>query len=85
MGPKISTILFALILASLLSTSLAGGQQRFLNKYTVQIEKEEEAKMSLEQEEVVFHARVLKVQTNDYGSSDPPPALAKPPFKLIPN
>nr|CAD1842880.1 unnamed protein product [Ananas comosus var. bracteatus] len=37
------------------------------------------------EDEVVVRARILKVQTNDYGSYDPSPSLEKPPFKLIPN
>ncbi|KZV26204.1 hypothetical protein F511_28550 [Dorcoceras hygrometricum] len=28
---------------------------------------------------------VLDVSSNDYGTYDPPPAVVKPPFKLIPN
>ncbi|XP_073034921.1 protein CASPARIAN STRIP INTEGRITY FACTOR 2-like [Primulina eburnea] len=32
------------------------------------------------------HERLLlDVNTNDYGTYDPPPAFVKPPFKLIPN
>ncbi|KAK8518754.1 hypothetical protein V6N12_011999 [Hibiscus sabdariffa] len=32
-----------------------------------------------------IHERLLRANTKDYGKYDPTPALAKPPFKLIPN
>ncbi|OAY83677.1 uncharacterized protein LOC109716079 [Ananas comosus] len=85
MGPKRSTILFVLVTASILSTSFAGGQRRFLEKYAVKVETKEITKTPSYEDEVVVRARILKVQTNDYGSYDPSPSLEKPPFKLIPN
>ncbi|KAI9180505.1 hypothetical protein LWI28_005461 [Acer negundo] len=90
---KIS-LLFLLISASLLSTSLAGRPSKSLANNEVLMDatttyKETSSKEALLQEEEemmsVVHERLLKANTKDYGRYDPAPALVRPPFKLIPN
>ncbi|XP_059651145.1 protein CASPARIAN STRIP INTEGRITY FACTOR 1-like [Cornus florida] len=83
-------LLFLLISASLLSTSLAGRQSKFVSKLANEMGEAHEEKASEEQlnhEEMIttIHERLLRVNTKDYGKYDPAPALVKPPFKLIPN
>ncbi|XP_038990351.1 protein CASPARIAN STRIP INTEGRITY FACTOR 1-like [Phoenix dactylifera] len=88
MGTKGFTLLFILILASLISVSSAGGQRRFFNKHAVHMGsmmKESAKKVGHHEQAFAAHSRVLKANTNDYGSYDPSPSLSKPPFKLIPN
>ncbi|XP_020089664.1 uncharacterized protein LOC109711154 [Ananas comosus] len=85
MGSKRCAVLFLMIiLASLLSTSFAGGDRLFFAKYGREVEKKDLATKNLKQEKVV-HTRILQAETNDYGSYDPPPSFNKPPFKQIPN
>ncbi|TXG64599.1 hypothetical protein EZV62_011593 [Acer yangbiense] len=89
---KIS-LLFLLISASLLSTSLAGRPSKFLANEVLMdatTYKETSSKEALLQEEEdemmsVVHERLLKANTKDYGRYDPAPGLVRPPFKLIPN
>ncbi|KAA8536080.1 hypothetical protein F0562_028558 [Nyssa sinensis] len=87
MMKKIS-LLFLLISASLLPTSIAGRRSKYVNNLTkemgaVHVEISEE---QLHHGEVTtIYERVLRVNTKDYGKYDPAPALGKPPFKLIPN
>ncbi|XP_030523090.1 protein CASPARIAN STRIP INTEGRITY FACTOR 1-like isoform X2 [Rhodamnia argentea] len=78
---KIS-LLFLLLSASLLSTSLAGRRSKIMlaegvNQNAAPYEDEDEA--------TAVHGRILKVSTNDYGKYDAAPALVRPPYKLIPN
>ncbi|XP_041015283.1 protein CASPARIAN STRIP INTEGRITY FACTOR 1-like isoform X2 [Juglans microcarpa x Juglans regia] len=77
------SILF-LILASLLSACIAGGQSKFFNELAKEADTMNE-KPSRHDEEDSIHERLLRVNTKDYGRYDPAPALVKPPFKLIPN
>ncbi|ONK78585.1 uncharacterized protein A4U43_C02F20360 [Asparagus officinalis] len=85
MGTKrSSSLLFVLVIASLLLASFAG--HRKLVDSHVGSEIKESRKKSENYENVfVVHPRILTVKTNDYGNYDPSPSLAKPPFKLIPN
>ncbi|XP_041015282.1 protein CASPARIAN STRIP INTEGRITY FACTOR 1-like isoform X1 [Juglans microcarpa x Juglans regia] len=82
------SILF-LILASLLSACIAGGQSKFFNELAKEADTMNEGipvqKPSRHDEEDSIHERLLRVNTKDYGRYDPAPALVKPPFKLIPN
>ncbi|KAJ4716566.1 Aspartate carbamoyltransferase [Melia azedarach] len=79
-------LLFLLISASLLSTSLAGRRiSKYVNKLAEEVDSPFEEKPFQDEEVSVIHERLLKVNTKDYGRYDPSPALVKPPFKLIPN
>ncbi|XP_033514087.1 protein CASPARIAN STRIP INTEGRITY FACTOR 1-like [Nicotiana tabacum] len=88
---KTICLFFLLISTSLLSTSCAGRQSRFVSNF----EKEElggthykevSVGEQLHHEEMSeIHERLLKANTKDYGRYDPAPALSKPRFKLIPN
>ncbi|XP_022762303.1 protein CASPARIAN STRIP INTEGRITY FACTOR 1-like [Durio zibethinus] len=76
-------LLFLLVSAFLLSTSLAGRRSKFLKMLS---EEGDDAAFEDGGEATDHvHERVLRVNAKDYGSYDPPPALVKPPFKLIPN
>ncbi|KAK3195428.1 hypothetical protein Dsin_026738 [Dipteronia sinensis] len=88
------SLLFLLISASLLSTSLAGRPSKSLANEvlmdattTYKGTPSKEALLQVEEEEMmsVVHERLLKANTKDYGRYDPAPALVRPPFKLIPN
>ncbi|ESR36611.1 protein CASPARIAN STRIP INTEGRITY FACTOR 1 [Citrus sinensis] len=82
---KIS-LLFLLISASLLSTSLADrGISKSVSKLAEGVDSTFEEKPLQEEEMSMIHERLLKANTQDYGRYDPSPALVKPPFKLIPN
>ncbi|XVE49007.1 hypothetical protein DITRI_Ditri01bG0047300 [Diplodiscus trichospermus] len=76
-------LLFLLVSAFLLSSSLAGRPSKFVNMLA------EEVDVAFEDEEgdeaTAVHERLLRANTKDYGKYDPSPALVKPPFKLIPN
>ncbi|WOG82430.1 hypothetical protein DCAR_0101594 [Daucus carota subsp. sativus] len=39
----------------------------------------------LDQTKINIHKRLLRANTNDYGSYDPAPTFHKPKFKQIPN
>ncbi|XVF45332.1 hypothetical protein PTKIN_Ptkin02bG0197400 [Pterospermum kingtungense] len=75
-------LLFVLVSAFLLSTSLAGRPSKFMNMLA---DEEVDAAFEEGREATSVHERLLKVNTKDYGRYDPSPALEKPPFKLIPN
>ncbi|OMO75618.1 hypothetical protein COLO4_25981 [Corchorus olitorius] len=76
-------LLFLMVSAFLLSTSLAGGRSKFVNKLAEEVV---DAAFEDGGEELgVVHERLLRANTKDYGRYDPSPALVKPPFKLIPN
>eukprot|EP00262_Sarcandra_glabra_P008403 TRINITY_DN21923_c0_g1_i1.p1 TRINITY_DN21923_c0_g1~~TRINITY_DN21923_c0_g1_i1.p1 ORF type:complete len:143 (+),score=18.19 TRINITY_DN21923_c0_g1_i1:497-925(+) len=84
------TILFILISASLLPTSFAGGQWRYMDSRSAldagAKTKEKPKPLHKEKAAGSVHPRGLKVvHTKDYDNYDPAPALVKPPFKLIPN
>ncbi|KAI6701178.1 hypothetical protein NL676_015502 [Syzygium grande] len=84
---KIS-LLFLLLSASLLSTSLAGRRYKIMRRLAQEVNPNavtyEEGSRD-EDEATAVHERILKVKTDDYGKYDPAPALVRPPFKLIPN
>ncbi|GMY05737.1 protein CASPARIAN STRIP INTEGRITY FACTOR 1-like [Fagus crenata] len=82
------SLLFLLISATLLSTSLAGRESKWVSKLAKEGDANHEGiprKLTHHNEEESIHERLLKVNTKDYGRYDPAPALVKPPFKLIPN
>ncbi|KAI3441280.1 uncharacterized protein J3R85_002551 [Psidium guajava] len=82
---KIS-LLFLLLSASLLSTSLAGRRSKImLTKEVNRNAAPYEEGSQDEDEATAVHGRILKVNTNDYGKYDTSPALVRPPSKLIPN
>ncbi|KAF8405283.1 hypothetical protein HHK36_010185 [Tetracentron sinense] len=92
MGLKVlkkTSLLFLIISASLLSTSFAGRQWNFVEKPSMEVKStnEEKSRKTLNDKEAAnnVHERLLRVNTKDYGTYDPSPALVKPPFKLIPN
>ncbi|KAF8013529.1 hypothetical protein BT93_I1388 [Corymbia citriodora subsp. variegata] len=84
---KIS-LLFLILSASLLSTSLAGRPCKITSRLTKEVNPNavtyEEGSQDGD-EATAVHERILKVDTHDYGKYDPAPALVRPPFKLIPN
>ncbi|GMY05735.1 protein CASPARIAN STRIP INTEGRITY FACTOR 1-like [Fagus crenata] len=80
------SLLFLLISASLLSTSLAGRESKWVSKLAKEGDANHEGiprKLTHHNEEESIHERLLN--TKDYGRYDPAPALVKPSFKLIPN
>ncbi|KAL4363739.1 hypothetical protein GQ457_04G001920 [Hibiscus cannabinus] len=82
---KIALLLF-LVSALLLSTSMAGRHSMFVNRLAEEEEEEvDHAAFEENGEGEGIHERLLRANTKDYGKYDPTPALAKPPFKLIPN
>ncbi|XP_030450685.1 protein CASPARIAN STRIP INTEGRITY FACTOR 1-like isoform X2 [Syzygium oleosum] len=80
---KIS-LLFLLLSASLLSTSLAGRRYKIMSRLAEEVNPNA-VTYEDEDEATAVHERILKVNTDDYGKYDPSPALVRPPFKLIPN
>ncbi|ERN09219.1 hypothetical protein AMTR_s00014p00255380 [Amborella trichopoda] len=83
-----AVILWVLIALTLFSTSYAGRHEEFMGKMEVKPcdNLEEMVKKSFHNEKIsVAKPRMLGVNTNDYNTYDPAPALVKPPFKLIPN
>ncbi|XP_047058657.1 uncharacterized protein LOC124665280 isoform X2 [Lolium rigidum] len=79
---KPSYYLFAAVFAALLLSSMAGAPRKLLN--------EDHAGSTMQDGDdvlvVVHGGRILRqVKTNDYGSYDPTPTMAKPHFKDIPN
>ncbi|KAK9165445.1 hypothetical protein Scep_000636 [Stephania cephalantha] len=88
MDLKKFVLLFLVVSASFLSTSLAVRRGRFVNKVAEESEINNETSNEFphhDDEAGEIHERLLKVNTKDYGRYDPAPALVKPPFKLIPN
>ncbi|CAK8561044.1 unnamed protein product [Lathyrus sativus] len=82
------TLLFLLISGSLLSTSSAGRESKFMRiSYQDMNSAKEVATMkAMDEEEVsIIHERLLRANTKDYGRYDPTPTFSKPPYKLIPN
>ncbi|XP_012067223.1 protein CASPARIAN STRIP INTEGRITY FACTOR 1 [Jatropha curcas] len=77
-------LVFLLLSASFLSTSFAGRRSKFVDKSAYQIDTTYE-ESSNKDEASMFHERVLRANTKDYGNYDPAPSLVRPPFKLIPN
>ncbi|KAF7022217.1 hypothetical protein CFC21_035029 [Triticum aestivum] len=81
---KPSYYLFVFVFAALLLSSMAGAQRKLLMS-------EDDAGSRMQQEDdevlvVVHGGRILRqVKTNDYGTYDPTPTMAKPHFKDIPN
>ncbi|XP_044972383.1 protein CASPARIAN STRIP INTEGRITY FACTOR 1-like isoform X2 [Hordeum vulgare subsp. vulgare] len=80
---KPSYYLFVFVCAALLLSSMAGAQRKLLMN-------EEDAGSTMQEDDevlVVLHGgRILRqVKTNDYGTYDPTPTMAKPHFKDIPN
>ncbi|KAL3722556.1 hypothetical protein ACJRO7_034863 [Eucalyptus globulus] len=84
---KIS-LLFLLLSASLLSTSLAGRPYKITSRLAKEVNPNavtyEEGSQDGD-EATAVHERILKENTHDYGKYDPAPALVRPPFKVIPN
>ncbi|KAK9164232.1 hypothetical protein Syun_005134 [Stephania yunnanensis] len=87
MDLKKFVLLFLVVSASFLSTSLAVRQGRFVNEVAEESEIDNETSNEFPRHDEAgeIHERLLKVNTKDYGRYDPAPALVKPPFKLIPN
>ncbi|TYH33104.1 hypothetical protein ES332_D13G035200v1 [Gossypium tomentosum] len=81
MHVKKIVLLFVMVSAFLLSTSMAGRRPKFLNL----LAEETDASFEDSGEASAVHERLLRANMKDYGKYDPSPALAKPPFKLIPN
>ncbi|PON65127.1 aspartate carbamoyltransferase [Parasponia andersonii] len=83
--------LLLLISESLSSTSLAGRQLNSRNEFAKALvmhaitDDDQEILMMNDKEISIVHERLLRAYTQDYGRTDPAPALAKPPPKLIPN
>ncbi|KAL8205224.1 hypothetical protein R6Q57_008775 [Mikania cordata] len=46
---------------------------------------EDDQRIKRDIDDHIIHERLLRVNTKDYGRSDPAPTFAKPRFKLIPN
>ncbi|KAL5228434.1 hypothetical protein ABZP36_016699 [Zizania latifolia] len=88
---KRSSYLFAVVFALLLLTSMvvAAGGRKMLNRHQVkQMETSDESMQQQGDDEMfeVIHERILRqVKTNDYGTYDPTPTMAKPHAKEIPN
>ncbi|XP_039006931.1 protein CASPARIAN STRIP INTEGRITY FACTOR 1-like [Hibiscus syriacus] len=80
MEKKNIVLLFLMVSAFLLSTSMAGRRPKVINMAEEMNEGFEDG-----DEASAVHERVLRANTRDYGKYDPAPALVKPPFKLIPN
>ncbi|KAK8616424.1 hypothetical protein V6N13_017974 [Hibiscus sabdariffa] len=79
-------LLLLLVSALLLSTSMAGRHSMFVNRLAEEEEEEvDHAAFEESDKGEGIHERLLRANTKDYGKYDPTPALAKPPFKLIPN
>ncbi|KAF3334316.1 hypothetical protein FCM35_KLT20920 [Carex littledalei] len=77
--------LFLLILASLLSASIATGRYRNLINQVPEGQTMTEDTKDAELDEDAVRARILMAKTNDYGWYDPAPAFSRPHFKRIPN
>ncbi|KAF7022216.1 hypothetical protein CFC21_035029 [Triticum aestivum] len=80
---KPSYYLFVFVFAALLLSSMAGAQRKLLMS-------EDDAGSRMQEDDevlvVVHGGRILRqVKTNDYGTYDPTPTMAKPHFKDIPN
>ncbi|KAL1831531.1 hypothetical protein ACET3Z_001182 [Daucus carota] len=73
--------LLLIISASLLSTAYTGAGQA-LPKY-INYEKKKSVEALVHDDQI--HKRLLRANTNDYGSYDPAPTFHKPKFKQIPN
>ncbi|KAF2949495.1 hypothetical protein DAI22_01g111300 [Oryza sativa Japonica Group] len=87
-----SFLLVVVVFALLLLTSMAaGGRKMLINKHQVQsMETSDDESMHQGQEDdemlAMVHERILRqVKTNDYGTNDPTPTMAKPHAKEIPN
>ncbi|KAK1326714.1 hypothetical protein QJS10_CPA01g01227 [Acorus calamus] len=80
-------IILLLIIVSALSLAVAGSPRKLIENSMVQVHMESKAMMeSLNNEKAIgAHQRMLRVNTKDYGSYDPAPAMDKPAFKPIPN
>ncbi|XP_078158704.1 uncharacterized protein LOC144554247 isoform X2 [Carex rostrata] len=77
--------LFLLILASLLSASIATGTYRNIINQVPEGQTMTEDTKDAELDEDAVRARILMAKTNDYGWYDPAPAFSRPHFKRIPN
>ncbi|KAM7470801.1 hypothetical protein LguiA_008984 [Lonicera macranthoides] len=83
---KKTSLLFLLISASFLSTSLAGRRSSFVSNLKEEVGATYEGVIITDREqEGIIHERILRANTHDYGRYDPAPTFVKPPFKLIPN
>uniref|UniRef100_A0A0E0JGM8 Uncharacterized protein n=1 Tax=Oryza punctata TaxID=4537 RepID=A0A0E0JGM8_ORYPU len=86
-----SFFLVVVVFALLLLTSMAaGGRKMLINKHQVQsMETSDHETMQGQEDDemlVMVHERILRqVKTNDYGTYDPTPTMAKPHAKEIPN
>ncbi|KAK1267913.1 hypothetical protein QJS04_geneDACA005105 [Acorus gramineus] len=81
-------IILLLIIVSTLLLPVAGSPRKLIIENSmVQVHMEAKAMMeSLNNEKAIgAHQRMLRVNTKDYGSYDPAPAMDKPTFKPIPN
>uniref|UniRef100_K3XNU3 Uncharacterized protein n=1 Tax=Setaria italica TaxID=4555 RepID=K3XNU3_SETIT len=80
MEPRKSSYLVAVVFASLLLSSMAGGHRKLETSESMQqLQGDDEAA-------AVVHERILKqVKMDDYGRYDPTPTMSKPHFKDIPN
>uniref|UniRef100_A0A0A9GVL9 Uncharacterized protein n=1 Tax=Arundo donax TaxID=35708 RepID=A0A0A9GVL9_ARUDO len=90
MEPKKRNYLYAVVFASLLLSSMAGGHRKLLNGDEAEPTGTLGSMQQVQQEDdevaVVVHERILRqVKMNDYGAYDPSPTMAKPHFKDIPN
>ncbi|XP_039058627.1 protein CASPARIAN STRIP INTEGRITY FACTOR 1-like [Hibiscus syriacus] len=81
MQNKKIVLLFLMVSAFLLSTSMAAGRR----PKVINMAKEINAGFEDGDEGSGAHERVLRANTRDYGKYDPSPALEKPPFKFIQN
>ncbi|KAG0449444.1 hypothetical protein HPP92_027307 [Vanilla planifolia] len=84
---KYSFLLPVLILASLVTVSVAAGaENRKLISKSQAFLLQELSLRSLKEDDVYLRPhRILRIKTNDYGNYQPSPTLTKPPSKLIPN
>ncbi|RCV24063.1 hypothetical protein SEVIR_5G054300v4 [Setaria viridis] len=89
MEPRKSSYLVAVVFASLLLSSMAGGHRKLVNKDDAESMETSESMQQLQGDDeaaAVVHERILKqVKMDDYGRYDPTPTMSKPHFKDIPN
>ncbi|KAJ3701623.1 hypothetical protein LUZ61_005328 [Rhynchospora tenuis] len=78
-------VLFLLLLASLLSASMATDPYRKLANHVPESQTVTEDNTDAEDDGEAVQARILMAKTNDYGWYDPTPAFSRPHFKRIPN
>uniref|UniRef100_A0A0D9WMK5 Uncharacterized protein n=1 Tax=Leersia perrieri TaxID=77586 RepID=A0A0D9WMK5_9ORYZ len=82
---EVAASLFALVLALLISNSLAGRDRSFMTDQGSLRQHDEGPETKQNESPRQVYGRMLNVKTNDYGTYDPAPSTDKPHFKLIPN